>query len=400
MHIYMIGDQYRVDGVSGRFVEEPLDASLPIYEDVLELHTARNQYVSFQIVLDAREEGKIDAVEVSFTDLQGKHGALPADYEPFVEWFHTIGQQHIPDMLLPWGKVLPCRVPLSQEYLPEQRVGAIWVDLFVDKAAKPGRYEGIVSVQADGVRKDLKILLRVHRCVTPTESLMIADLNNYADSISPEYPFLRDNPNRYRDGSYLKVERQFYRMAREHRCLFEHLNAPHCGIPPETFAPELEGAGKYIKVRSWEAFDEHFGPAFMQNRNKAMSILQEENELNEIVQLVGKDSLSAGDQLTLETAKMVREDFLQQNAFMDVDSYSSFDRQMRLLALILDYDKLAREALTKGAALQPMFDIPAKEKIGRAKFVEADQYVQAYADIAAEMKQEIAAIVEKAGADV
>ena len=147
-------------------------------------------------------------------------------------------------------------------------------------------------------------------------------------------------------------------------------------------------------------FDEHFGPAFMQNRNKAMSILQEENELNEIVQLVGKDSLSANDQLTLETAKMVREDFLQQNAFMDVDSYSSHDRQMRLLALILDYDKLAREALTKGAALQPMFDIPAKEKIGRAKFVEADQYVQAYADIAAEMEQEIAAIVEKAGADV
>ena len=277
MHIYMIGDQYRVDGVSGRFVEEPLDASLPIYEDVLELHTARNQYVSFQIVLDAREEGKIDAVEVSFTDFQGKHGALPADYEPFVEWFHTIGQQHIPDMLLPWGKVLPCRVPLSREYLPEQRVGAIWVDLFVDKAAKPGRYEGIVSVQADGVRKDLKILLRVHRCVTPTESLMIADLNNYADSISPEYPFLRDNPNRYRDGSYLKVERQFYRMAREHRCLFEHLNAPHCGIPPETFAPELEGAGKYIKVRSWEAFDEHFGPyldgsAFAGSRRGAMPI--------------------------------------------------------------------------------------------------------------------------------
>ena len=80
---------------------------------------------------------------------------------------------------------------------------------------------------------------------------MIADLNNYADSISPEYPFLRDNPNRYRDGSYLKVERQFYRMAREHRCLFEHLNAPHCGIPPETFAPELEGAGKYIKAVSY-----------------------------------------------------------------------------------------------------------------------------------------------------
>ena len=151
-------------------------------------------------------------------------------------------------------------------------------------------------------------------------------------------------------------------------------------------------------MKPW--FDEHFGPAFMENRNKAMGILQEENELNEIVQLVGKDSLSANDQLTLETAKMVREDFLQQNAFMDVDSYSSHDRQFRLLALILDYDRLAREAIGKGAELQKLFEIPAREQIGRAKFVEAEEYVQTYADIAQAMEQEIAAIVEKAGADL
>ena len=148
-------------------------------------------------------------------------------------------------------------------------------------------------------------------------------------------------------------------------------------------------------MKPW--FDEHFGPAFMENRNKAMSLLQEEDNLNEIVQLVGKDSLSPSDQLTLETAKMVREDFLQQNAFMDVDSYSSHDRQMRMLAMILDFDKLARDAIGKGAPLAPMLDIPAKEKIGRAKFVEADKYVQEYAAIAEEMEREIAEIVEKAG---
>ena len=135
----------------------------------------------------------------------------------------------------------------------------------------------------------------------------------------------------------------------------------------------------------------------MDNRNKARSLLQEEDNLNEIVQLVGKDSLSPNDQLTLETAKMVREDFLQQNAFMDVDSYSSHDRQMRMLAMILDFDKLARDAIGKGAPLAPMLDIPAKEKIGRAKFVEADKYVQEYAAIAEEMEREIAEIAEKAG---
>ena len=151
-------------------------------------------------------------------------------------------------------------------------------------------------------------------------------------------------------------------------------------------------------MKPW--FDEHLGPTFMENRNKAMSILQEENELNEIVQLVGKDSLSPADQLTLETAKMVREDFLQQNAFMDVDSYSSHDRQMRLLGLIIDYDRLAREAVAQGARLTDLLSIPAKEQIGRAKSVDADSYVQAYADIAQAMAEQIDAAVEKAGAEL
>ena len=150
-------------------------------------------------------------------------------------------------------------------------------------------------------------------------------------------------------------------------------------------------------MKPW--FDEHFGPAFMENRARAMALLQEEASLNEIVQLVGKDALSADDQLTLEVAKMVREDFLQQNAFMDVDSYSSFDRQMRLLALILDYEKLARAAIAKGAELEALLTIGAKEEIGRAKFVEADKYAEAYAGIRQEMEQQISAIAEKGGED-
>ena len=150
-------------------------------------------------------------------------------------------------------------------------------------------------------------------------------------------------------------------------------------------------------MKPW--FDEHFGPAFMENRHRAMALLQEEASLNEIVQLVGKDALSAGDQLTLEVAKMVREDFLQQNAFMDVDSYSSFDRQMRLLQLILDYEKLARGAVEKGADLQALLSIGAKERIGRAKSVEADRYAAEYAAIGEEMEAEISAVAEKGGED-
>ena len=150
-------------------------------------------------------------------------------------------------------------------------------------------------------------------------------------------------------------------------------------------------------VAPW--FDEHLGPEFMKDRNRAMHLLQEENELNEIVQLVGKDSLSPRDQLTLEIARMLREDFLQQNAFMDVDSYSSFDRQLRLLALILHYEDLCRDAIAKNVELPALFAIPARERLGWAKYAAAEEYAANYQQVHDEMDSEIAALIEKVGED-
>ena len=126
-----------------------------------------------------------------------------------------------------------------------------------------------------------------------------------------------------------------------------------------------------------------------------MSVLQEEASLNEIVQLVVKDSLSPKDQITLETAKMIREDFLQQNSFVDIDSYSEYDRQARLLAMIRQYDTQCRAASERGGSLGELFAIPVREKIGRAKSVPADQYKSVYSDFLTEMEEEITAIAEK-----
>lgn len=142
------------------------------------------------------------------------------------------------------------------------------------------------------------------------------------------------------------------------------------------------------------------GKAFVQNRTQAMRLLQQEASLNEIVQLVGKDGLAPGDQLTLETAKMIREDFLQQNAFVEVDSFSNYDRQSRLLAMILDYDRLCRGALEKGADPDALFSLPARAAIGRAKSVPEERYIQAYETIARDMAQQIAQLTEKGGADI
>ena len=146
-------------------------------------------------------------------------------------------------------------------------------------------------------------------------------------------------------------------------------------------------------LKPW--YDEHLGKEFLQNREWAMGVLQEEANLNEIVQLVGKDSLSAGDQITLETAKMIREDFLQQNSFVDIDSYSEYDRQARMLSLIREYDSRCRSASERGGAIADLFAIPVREKIGRAKSVPAGEYREAYAAMDREMEEELEAAAQK-----
>ena len=148
-------------------------------------------------------------------------------------------------------------------------------------------------------------------------------------------------------------------------------------------------------LKPW--FDENFGEDFMKDRGKAMSILQQEASLNEIVQLVGKDALSPADQLTLEVARMVREDFLQQNAFTDIDGFSSYDRQQKLLAMVLRYEELCRAAIAKGAPVAKLFDIPAREQIGRAKSVPAEEYVQVYAQMEQDMAAQIDAVAAQGG---
>ena len=136
-------------------------------------------------------------------------------------------------------------------------------------------------------------------------------------------------------------------------------------------------------------YTEQFGESYMQNRERAMHILQEEAELQEIVRLVGQDALSPADRLTMETAKMIREDFLQQNAFVDEDAYSSYLKQFRLLDMVLKYDVLCREALAKGADMNGLFAIDAREKIGRAKMADPNAFADAYDAIEKQMKIEI-----------
>ncbi len=115
------------------------------------------------------------------------------------------------------------------------------------------------------------------------------------------------------------------------------------------------------------------GPEWQRNRTEASALLQREDELQEMVRLVGMEALSDSDRLTLQTAKMIREDFLQQNAFMDEDTYTSLEKQFKMLNLIIHYHHKSREALEAGADIDSLTSLPVLERIARAKLLPEDK---------------------------
>ena len=125
------------------------------------------------------------------------------------------------------------------------------------------------------------------------------------------------------------------------------------------------------RMRKW--FDDNIGEDFMQLRAFIMNILQQEAGLDEIVRLVGMDALSGRDRLTMETAKMVREDYLHQNAFHETDTYTSLKKQYRMLRLIKRFYDAGYEAIASYASIDEIIACPAKEQIGRSKYIPEDE---------------------------
>ncbi len=149
-------------------------------------------------------------------------------------------------------------------------------------------------------------------------------------------------------------------------------------------------------LTSYSLYSDRLGDWYTENvdeewtalRAETMKILQEEASLDEIVRLVGMDALSPADRLTMETAKSIREDYLHQNAFHEVDTYASLKKQFKMLKLIIENDKLCRNALSKGVELEDLMLLPIKEKIGRSKYIE-EKDLASFDELFKEMKQQI-----------
>ena len=148
------------------------------------------------------------------------------------------------------------------------------------------------------------------------------------------------------------------------------------------------------RLTGW--FSENVSRDWMALTQRCLKTLQTEAELNEIVQLIGADALSPTDRLTLEFARSLREDFLQQDAMSDNDSYSPLEKQSRLLRLIFSFEDKSRRALERGAAIEEIAELPVREKIGRAKALPNDSYAPEFEKIEAELESELEAAIPKA----
>lgn len=142
-------------------------------------------------------------------------------------------------------------------------------------------------------------------------------------------------------------------------------------------------------------FNENVNEDWGKLRGRMMSLLQDEAELDEIVKLVGMDALSAGDRLKLEAARSIREDFLHQDAFHDIDTYASSEKMLLLMRLILAFYDRSLEALNEGVSIEKIVALPVREEIGRFKYVHENQIDEEYARIDEELKSELSKLIEE-----
>jgi len=142
-------------------------------------------------------------------------------------------------------------------------------------------------------------------------------------------------------------------------------------------------------------FTQKVADKWMDNRTRIMRLLHEESELEEIVKLVGMDALSATDRIKLEAARSIREDFLHQDAFHEVDTYTPLEKQFKMMELMLHFFDYATEALGKGADVEELVKLPIREKIGRYKYITDDKVAKEYDDILTALSREIEAVIKK-----
>ena len=150
------------------------------------------------------------------------------------------------------------------------------------------------------------------------------------------------------------------------------------------------------RLSAW--YSDKMGDEWLKMRQEFMTILQEEAQLDEIVRLVGMDALGAKDRWTMETAKSIREDYLHQNAFHEIDTYASLEKQFRMMKLILDNYNQGLDAMEKGVDVEDLLELKVKEQIGRSKYIPENE-MEKFDEIEKKLKEEMLSLTSEGGRD-
>lgn len=146
-------------------------------------------------------------------------------------------------------------------------------------------------------------------------------------------------------------------------------------------------------ISKW--FENNVAGEWMNLRQELMGLLQDEAQLEEIVKMVGMDALSAPDRLKMEAARSIREDFLHQNSFHEVDTYTSVNKQYLMMKLVLAYYNKAIDVLKKGVLVETLIALPVREQIGRYKYTPEEQTQKRYEEIVEQMDRELMSACKK-----
>ena len=146
-------------------------------------------------------------------------------------------------------------------------------------------------------------------------------------------------------------------------------------------------------LQKW--FDTNVESDWMETRQNLMILLQEEDSLNEIVKMVGMDALSPRDRLKMEAARSIREDFLHQNSFDEIDTYTSLKKQYDMMKLVYMFYEISLDALDKGASINDIVKAEVRERIGRVKYTLEENVDEEYVKIQEELAKELGSLIGK-----
>ena len=227
------------------------------------LTAGRNGVADFQLIVGPVAGSASVTVSGGTLSGPGKAKLGASQFDVYVEWYHRLDKKWYPDALVP-QKVTGGSTPAFRQNvgIKGSSHAGFWVDLFVPGNARPGVYEGKVTVKVDDERFAVPVSLTVCKARILAGAHLDMSLNNYVDAISGGWRELRRKPGHLATAKYRRVEQGVFRAAHEHRGFIHYMPYGHSGYLPPEFAPPLTGEGPRKRVTSWTEWDRHFGPYF------------------------------------------------------------------------------------------------------------------------------------------